>query len=1347
MATGLEYTDEQLNYFRICFITTDVITEGLRTIFKQEWDNRYKATLGEWEDEPRNGLDFKNQESPRNQNRNARLLATMVNGNRAEWDCTMLFYAILYSDCIGPGLNAVVQLNVDDLRNFRNKGPAHFPHGRVNETEFQTAVDKVIVAFQALGLSDLKIQETRNQKSFPTDELKDKEQELGEKCETLKETEKHRKVLEEQLLTEAPAAFCILPPKPSHDVAERDHELAKIAQQLKQLKETNESRLTSLYISGNPGSGKSQLAGLAAKKFFDDKKQIAGNNTFVMTLNAQSFDSLLESYVSFARHLKCSEYAVTNTVTKKNLKTEGKIANMKSLIGTKVKLYSSWLLVVDNVVSLSGMNPHLPETGDTHWCKGQLLITSQDTAGIPSETSFSNHISVSKGMTPSDAISLLASLSGIADGETEKEVARALDYQPLALASAAIFAKQVREASSNFGWKGYLEKLDSGERSNTEAFLAVTNQSYPITMTTAISLAVDEAMSSDKVLNQAFSFISLCSQQPLNLDLVIKYILNVENESDRSGLDESADKDIIGLRIRKSSLLLVKEDESGVYIQVHQIVRNVTQTRIKKYSKAQYFQIIHWGITSFNQFIDENDLDEEDSISNSFQLVPHFKCLITEIESVLNVADLSEVNLSVKHYPIYFGKFSNICANHCEFNSAKTICNIALKLIQQGGVFCEGVFAAVYNELGHIHHRMGDLEQAKEYHDRALAIRIEKLGSQHIDVASSYNNIATLLRDQGDLEQAKEYLDRALAIRIEKLGSEHIDVASSYNNIASVLRAQGDLGQAKAYHNRALAIRIEKLGSQHIDVASSYNNIASVLHDQGDLEQAKEYHDRALAIWIEKLGSQHIDVASSYNNIATVLHDQGDLEQAKEYHDRALAIWIEKLGSQHIDVASSYNNIATVLHDQGDLEQAKEYHDRALAIRIEKLGSQHIDVATSYNNIATVLHDQGDLEQAKEYLDRALAIRIEKLGSQHIDVASSYNNIASVLHDQGDLEQAKEYHDRALAIRIEKLGSQHIDVATSYNNIATVLHDQGDLEQAKEYHDRALAIRIEKLGSQHIDVATSYNNIASVLHDQGDLEQAKEYHDRALAIWIEKLGSQHIDVATSYNNIATVLHDQGDLEQAKEYHDRALAIWIEKLGSQHIDVASSYNNIATVLHDQGDLEQAKKYHDRALAIRIEKLGSQHIDVATSYNNIATVLHDQGDLEQAKEYLDRALAIRIEKLGSEHIDTASSYNNIASVLRAQGDLGQAKAYRELALAIRIQKLGSQHIRVADSYKNLAVVLRDHGELEQAKDYFERALSIYLIRLGPGHSNVTTVQRHLARLQKLSSRVKRLNCVIY
>ena len=45
----------------------------------------------------------------------------MKNGNRAEWDCTMLFYAILFSDGVEAHLNAKVRKIVDDLRKFRNE--------------------------------------------------------------------------------------------------------------------------------------------------------------------------------------------------------------------------------------------------------------------------------------------------------------------------------------------------------------------------------------------------------------------------------------------------------------------------------------------------------------------------------------------------------------------------------------------------------------------------------------------------------------------------------------------------------------------------------------------------------------------------------------------------------------------------------------------------------------------------------------------------------------------------------------------------------------------------------------------------------------------------------------------------------------------------------------------------------------------------------------------------------------------------------------------------------------------------------------------------------------------------
>ena len=1192
MATGSEYTEEQLNYYRICCITTDELTDGLRTIFKQEWDNRYATTLGEWKDEAKNGQDFKNGESPRNQARNQELLAFMVNGNRAEWDCTKLFYAILYSDCIGRGLNAVVRSNVDDLRKFRNEDFAHLPRGHISTPKFQSAIAKVEGAFQALGLSTLKIQEIRNQANFPTSHLK----------KVLKEVDKFKqevKALEDQLQSET-TPFCILPPKPSHDIAARNDEVTIITQELKQLKETNEERLSYLYISGNPGSGKSQLAGLVAEQIFKQR-----TDAFVMTLNAANLERLLDSYVSFTRHLKCSEYAVTNTLNDKDLKTEEKIAYIKSLAGSKAELYASWLLIVDNVVSIPEMYAHLPDTGNSYWSKGQLLITSQDTTYIPTDNSFIKQISVSKGMAPSDAISLLATISAIADDETAQKVAHALDYQPLALASAATFVKQLcdNKPSSNLGWRDFLEKLDEGQLQNTETFLSNTNATYPYSMTTAISLAVEKSMSSDRVLKHAFNVVSLCAPQPLNLDIVTNYIQRAEENSNMSTCTEGEfnDKDVIGLRISKSSLLLLEEDNGEIYVRIHQVVRDVIQSLMKQLSKTKCFQVVHVSILSLNQFIADREADLNDYTGNRFRLlVPHLRFLSLEIEAFIKESDSSKdpkiITFSLNDYPDYLRLFGRVCCINFALKAAKRYFKSCLALTLQLSESEHPSVAIAYSDLAGVLRDQGDLKQAKEYYECALAIRQQTLGPQHRDVATSYNNLATVLGDQGDLKKAKEYHERALAIRQQTLGPQHRDVATSYNNLATVLRVQGDLKKAKEYHERALAIRQQTLGPQHPTVARSYNNLATVLCGQGDLKKAKEYFERALAISQQTLGPQHPDVASSYNNLANVLSNQGDLKKAKEYHERALAIMQQTLGPEHPDVTSSYNNLANVLRNQGDLKKAKEYHERALAIRQQTLGPQHPDVASSYNNLAGVLLCQGDLKKAKEYHERALAIQQQTLGPQHPNVASSYNNLATALRGQGDLKKAREYHEVALAIRQQTLGPQHPTVARSYNNLATVLRDQGDLKKAKEYHERALAIRQQTLGSEHSDVASSCDNLATVLRDQGDLKKAKEHFERALAIRQQNLGPEHPDVASSYNNLATVLRDQRDLKKAMEYHERALAIRQQTLGPQHPKVASSYNNLAIVLRNQGDLKKAKEYHEGALAIRQKTFGPQHRNV-------------------------------------------------------------------------------------------------------------------------------------------------------
>ena len=1037
MATKV-YSEEQLNYFRICHIATDILPTALRSLFKQEWDNRYQTTYGEWKDKPQNGLNFKNGESPANQRKNVRLLATMVNGDRTEWDCTMLFYAILFSDSI-HGLSPMIRTNVDDLRKFRNEDFAHMTEGQLSNTDFSIIIGKVETAFRNLGLSTVDIQTVSKQKSFPTDELQnvktsnqkltrdlqtkdaelrnkdtklkerdvalrekhaelqDKVAELQENKERLKTTEEQRKVFEEQLHREV-RPFCVLPPRPPHVIACRDCDVAKVTQKLLNLRRASENSLSYCYISGNPGSGKSQLAGLVAENFYKETRKDTTAPSFVMTLNAENLESLLASYLSLARKLSCPAYTITVTENSKDLNIKEKVAIIKDLITTKIHLYSSWFLVIDNVTNLTKMGQFLPKRGNEQWGKGQLLITTQDCSCIPPESPITSHLSISKGMNDIDAVNLLFELTGITDDDMGQKVAQALDYQPLALASAGVYVRKVQNTNPDFGWEGYLQKLEKGKRERTEEELTKVNNIYPDSMTVATGIAVKVVMDSNEIMKHAFTFLAFCAPEPVRLNLLTTYVVNADGE-----LDEEE----IGIQIQGSSLLLI-EGENDVNIRLHNVVHDIVEHLVKdQMQSVEHVRVVCFAVETCSQYIDDvipEIFQTEDSVSLS-HIVPHLKTLSVEIKNISFSVDKSgftrkitiqDLNSFLDHFEI----LGRACYLHSDYRSAMVFFNAALKLIEDNTTTTTRLdhfdVTHIYHWLGVIHKAIGDHHQAKEYYERALSIQLNKLGPHHVDVAKTYHNMGNLHHHLSDHQQAKQYYERALSIRLNKLGSDHVNVASTYHNMGNLHHDLGDYRQAKEYYERALSIRLKKLGSDHVHVARTYHVLGNLLNDLRDHQQAMEYYQSALIIQLKKLGTDHAHVARTYYSMGILHHDLGDHKQAKEYYERALSIQLSKLGPDHVDVASTYHNMGTLHHHLGDHKQAKEYYERALTIKLNKLGPDHFDVTCTYHSMGIVHHSLSDHKKAKEYYERALSIQLNKLEPDHVDVARTYRLLGDV---------------------------------------------------------------------------------------------------------------------------------------------------------------------------------------------------------------------------------------------------------------------------------------------------------------------------------------------------------------
>ena len=587
----MEYSQEQLNYFRLCYIAFDLVPVGLRQIFKNEWDFLYNATLiGEWKDTAQNGRDFFNNESKASHKKNARCLATIQTGNRAKWDCTSLFFAILYSDTVGNTLSPAVYKVVDDIRQVRNE-LAHISGARLTDADFQTSVGRLVNGFTFLGLAITEIQEIKNQATFPTEEVKKIKKQVRDLQAELNQTKSTPQCTEAALisakeenksLTQEISAklqsFCILATRPPHAMIRRSHDTERITNKMEELYNGSSGALSTVYLSGNPGCGKTQLAREIGQQLFSEQ-----NNDlfFAATLNTESIETLVDSYLTLGRHLGITEYALTSLESLKKLKPVEAIKQLHRLILPQTSKFAKWLIIADNVIDLRLVRDLLPQTGSKEWGHGQVLITTQDSGTIPQNAPHTYHESLSKGMRRDEAVELLGTVSQISERVQAENVAELLDFQPLALAFAAYFVQTVvTSGSSKYDWKAYLQDISTySQRKKTETVLANENSAYAKTTMAGVEMAIQRAVETDEVLRHTFSFLSLCANDVLPLETVLKFVKT--QVKDRL-------EDFMRTTIVESPFILVhfEEGDERTYLRLRKVVHEALKRGEIAYLKS-----------------------------------------------------------------------------------------------------------------------------------------------------------------------------------------------------------------------------------------------------------------------------------------------------------------------------------------------------------------------------------------------------------------------------------------------------------------------------------------------------------------------------------------------------------------------------------------------------------------------------------------------------------------------------------------------------------------------------------------------------------------------------------------
>ena len=409
-------------------------------------------------------------------------------------------------------------------------------------------------------------------------------------------------------------------------------------------------------------------------------------------------------------------------------------------------------------------------------------------------------------------------------------------------------------------------------------------------------------------------------------------------------------------------------------------------------------------------------------------------------------------------------------------------------------------------------------------HAQACAALIDEHRFTFPEAARLLDQAGWYLRERGLYRRAEPLLHQALAIREQKLGPIHPDVAQSLHHLAVIFYEHGKYKQAEPLFQRALVMCEKTFGPDHLQAAAILNDLAWLYAEQSRLAQAEPLIQRALTIRERALGPRHRDVGESLNDLAGFYFLQGKFEQAEPLYHHVLAIFEQTIGPEHPDTAHTINNLANNYNTLGKYEQAEPLYHRALAIREQQLGSEHPNTGVTLCDLARCYTLQGKYEQAEPLFHRALEVFEKAFNPEHPNIAFTLNYLAELYQAQGKYEQAEPPNQRALAICEQALGPDHPRTATILNNLAHLYFLQGKYEQAEPLYQRALTIREHKLESTHIFVAQSLHHLAELYQAQGKYEQAEPLFQRALAIREQMLGPEHPDTIKVRGHYSELLH-------------------------------------------------------------------------------------------------------------------------------------------------------------------------------------------------------------------------------
>ena len=319
-----------------------------------------------------------------------------------------------------------------------------------------------------------------------------------------------------------------------------------------------------------------------------------------------------------------------------------------------------------------------------------------------------------------------------------------------------------------------------------------------------------------------------------------------------------------------------------------------------------------------------------------------------------------------------------------------------------------GELAGTASALAAAHRNAGEFERAEALHREAVAFaeRDDPTGEVYVQVASNYG---VFLHQRGDLEQARHYYERSMAVQRRRgdLGTRAL--AQTLHNLGSVLTAGGDSEAGAERHREAVDLREALYGDDHPLVASTLNELGHSLHSAGRLDEALALYERALRIQIESLGAGNVTTLTTQFNLAALHREAGRLEEAELGLRAALGAAEQALPPGHYVLSHFLGGLGRVVLDRGRPEEAESLFRDCLEIREQAMPEGHWRIEEARSAVGSALLAQGLHAEAEPLLREAFPVLRDTAGSEVPATERTRSALVALYRATGRPELAAPY--------------------------------------------------------------------------------------------------------------------------------------------------------------------------------------------------------------------------------------------------------------------------------------------------------------------------------------------------